>query len=373
MGYSESYRTGYETSGRGGQNPFKGALNEIIEARKRREAEDLKRQDEDRRLHDLFAELDKRSDLDIEKEYAKGEIEGNLKRKPLGNTPVASIPNTAMSLADGGVGDMQGNKIAEGVVQKAGLKSPRGVEYEQVDSPKRLLEHENLKYMQNINKSMNPDSGISGGDNLIYRRADTGEEVSKEIAEQEIAKGNKNYIVNKVSVSKSGIKETPVVTTQDRKFTAEQEENEKINQEKAKQVLDTANDTLKTIADVEEGINNFGPLGNVWSIPGTKRRTWESNVDKLLSVKILDTIKLMKDASKTGATGFGSLNIEELNVLKNASTALKKDLPKEDAQRYINDMKRAVSKIIARQSGESDGISIPSGQTSSGIKFTIEE
>lgn len=215
MGYSESYRTGYETSGRNGQNPFKGALNEITEARKRREAEDIKRQDEDRRLHDLFAELDKRSDLDIEKEYTKGEIEGNLKRKaPLANTPVSSIPNAAMSLADGGVGDMQGNKIAGGITQQAGLstlKSPRGVEYEVADSPKRQLEQENLKYMQNVNKSM----GTGDGADLVYRKADTGEEVSKEEAEAAIAKGDRNYIINQRVTTKAGVKESPLIKAPD--------------------------------------------------------------------------------------------------------------------------------------------------------------
>jgi hypothetical protein len=217
MGYSESYRTGYETSGRNGQNPFKGALNEITEARKRREAEDLKRQDEDRRLHDLFSELDKRSDLDMEKEYTKGEIEGNLKRRdPLAKTPVSSIPNAAMSLADGGVGDMQGNKIAEGVIQQAGLsqrtlRSPKGIEYEVADSPKRQLEQENLKYMQNVNKSM----GTGDGADLVYRKADTGEEVSKQEAESAIAKGDRNYIINQRVTTKAGVKESPLIKAPD--------------------------------------------------------------------------------------------------------------------------------------------------------------
>jgi hypothetical protein len=85
----------------------------------------------------------------------------------------------------------------------------------------------------------------------------------------------------------------------------------------------------------------------------------------------------MKEASKTGATGFGQLNVKELETLKNASTALKKDLPKEDAVRYINDMKSAVQKIIDNKEGGDEGLSFSSEEEASsanlkpGTKITI--
>ncbi len=134
------------------------------------------------------------------------------------------------------------------------------------------------------------------------------------------------------------------------KLDIENAEKEDLKKQKTQLVLDSAKDTLATITDVEKGIDNFGMFGNVPSIPGTSRKTWEANIDKLLSSKIINTITSMKDASKTGATGFGQLTEKELGVLQKASTALKKDLPKEDAQKYINDIKSAVKNIIEKKS-----------------------
>jgi len=62
--------------------------------------------------------------------------------------------------------------------------------------------------------------------------------------------------------------------------------------------------------------------------------------------KIVDLIAEMKNVSKTGATGFGSLNKEELKVLQDASTALELGTPKEEAKVYLDNMEAAARKII---------------------------
>ena len=59
----------------------------------------------------------------------------------------------------------------------------------------------------------------------------------------------------------------------------------------------------------------------------------------------------MKEASKTGATGFGQLSEKELKVLKEASTALKKIMNPKDAQRYLDKMEFMLQRIV---SGNSD-------------------
>lgn len=359
MGYSESYRTGYETSGRNGQNPFKGALNEITEARKRREAEDLKRQDEDRRLHDLFTELDKRSDLDIEKEYTKGEIEGTLKRKsPLANTPIG-----AMSLADGGIGDMQGNKISEGVTQQAGLstlKSPRGIEYEQVDSPERQLKQENLKYMQNVNKSM----GMGDGADLVYRKADTGEEVSKEEAEAAIAKGDRNYIINQRVTTKAGVKESPLIKAPD------------LTQDE-KQYTIAADRISKSLGNLTD---KFPKLYEKKGSPLWKSMQIQNVPFALIGDKDIQDLKSSLNMVKAdipflrGGKQLTDTEAKRIDILLNPM-GKSPDIYKRDVKQFQDEFMGGKALMVGGVSAMSRQAEqqASSGQTSSGIKFTIEE
>ena len=154
-------------------------------------------------------------------------------------------------------------------------------------------------------------------------------------------------------------------TVEDKKLAFEQEEKTKQNNVKTKIIRDNARDMLNTISEIEKRMGSFGLYGNFPSISGTARKNWESNVDKLLSQKILDVMTSMKEASKTGATGFGQLSNKELAVLIKASTALKKTLSPEDAKRYLDQMKEGFKKILSEDS-------VKTGQTSTGIKWSIE-
>lgn len=151
------------------------------------------------------------------------------------------------------------------------------------------------------------------------------------------------------------------------KLNIEQDEKKKAQEEKSQFVKESALDTLKTIGEVEKGIGHFGLTGQLPSIPGTERATWEANVNKLLSGKIINLMTQMKEASKTGATGFGQLSEKELKVLQEASTALKRGLSPEAAQAILNDMKIKIKKIAGEESAGGNA-----GVTSSGVKFTVE-
>lgn len=133
---------------------------------------------------------------------------------------------------------------------------------------------------------------------------------------------------------------------QSEKFDAQQQEKMRQQEQASQFVKDSAMDSLKTIQEVENGINNFGLFGGIPSIPGSERANWEANVNKLLSEKVIKLITDMKQASRTGATGFGQLNIKELGVLENASTALKKTTNPNDARKYLNDMKASLNKVL---------------------------
>lgn len=140
------------------------------------------------------------------------------------------------------------------------------------------------------------------------------------------------------------------VNVPEEKLKIEQEEKKKAQEEKAILVLDSAKDTLDTIGEVKKGINNFGLTGNLPSIPGTERVNWEANVNKLLSGKIIDVMTKMKEASKTGSTGFGQLSNKELEILKSASTALKRGMNAQEAQKYLDSMENAMQKVVAEKS-----------------------
>ena len=139
---------------------------------------------------------------------------------------------------------------------------------------------------------------------------------------------------------------------EDEKLVYKQAEDAKKQEQRSQFVKQTALDTLKTIEEIDRGIGNFGFFGGVPSIPGSDRFNWEQNVNRLLSGRILKVMTEMKEASKTGATGFGQLSNRELGVLENASTALKRGTSPKDAKRYLNDMKTMLNKVAQPEGTE---------------------
>ncbi len=141
-------------------------------------------------------------------------------------------------------------------------------------------------------------------------------------------------------------KQLPVLKPSEQKAQLDLQDRERQKGLQAEMVKASAQDTLSTIAEIEKGMGNFGLTGDLPSIPGTDRVNWQANVDKLLSKTVIDLMAQMKQASKTGATGFGALSQKELTVLQNASNVLKKGMKQKDAQRYLNDMKEIAQKIL---------------------------
>lgn len=140
---------------------------------------------------------------------------------------------------------------------------------------------------------------------------------------------------------------------QEQKFDAEQKLVEEQKVKQSQLVRDSAQETLNTIAEIEKGINHFGISGRIpagvtpWDYD---KVDWQANLDKLTSNLIVDLMAQMKQASKTGATGFGQLSNKELELLKSASTALKKGMREEDAQKYLNQIKEKALKVYGRES-----------------------
>ena len=156
------------------------------------------------------------------------------------------------------------------------------------------------------------------------------------------------------------------------------EQAEDAQKEREDILREESEDIAKTITAVKSGSKYFGFAGNLptAAVPSTlaegygPRREWEANVDKLLSGKVIEVMTNMKKASKTGATGFGQLSNKELALLKEASTALKKDLDPETALKYLNDMERINNKVLNKRGAdvnsfssveEAEAANLPSG------------
>lgn len=125
-------------------------------------------------------------------------------------------------------------------------------------------------------------------------------------------------------------------------------EEKQARENKTQFIKDTAQDTLNTIREVKAGINYFGATGpiptlNPW---GYDRKRWEVNINRLLSSKIIDLMTTMKEASKTGATGFGQLSEKEGQILREASTSLNKGLSPKDAKKYLDEMENSLKKVV---------------------------
>ena len=158
-----------------------------------------------------------------------------------------------------------------------------------------------------------------------------------------------------------------------KKFDASQVEKQEQAIKARDLVINSAKEALSTIGEIEKGIQYFGLTGGLPSIPGSERANWESNVNKLMAQQVLDVMSSLKNASKTGATGFGQLSEKELSLLKNAATALKRTLSSEDATRYLNQIKDSFSKVLQPQNDSlSQEAPLTSGQLSTGLKWSIE-
>jgi hypothetical protein len=177
-------------------------------------------------------------------------------------------------------------------------------------------------------------------EDIIYRDV-FGKEIPQSEAEADIAQGNTDYFISRKETTRSGIKEVPISKPAD----LDKAQAKKI---KSDFIIDQAKENLATIQEVKKGINYFGAYGMIPAIPSVQpeKYNWQVNIERLLAGKMIDLMTQMKEASKTGATGFGQLSEKEGQILREASTSLKKGLNPEDAMRYLDQMENALNKII---------------------------
>ena len=159
--------------------------------------------------------------------------------------------------------------------------------------------------------------------------------------------------------------------------------------EVTEKITSSAQDMLNTIKNVKEGARYFGPLGQLptqatpegmGAIIGInkegyeKRKKWENSVNRLLAQKGLDMMLELKNASKTGATGFGQLSEKEGQWLKDASTELTRDIGQERALEILNEMERLYTKILSGgvTPAQTENLPTNTGQQMSGGQVMVD-
>lgn len=140
----------------------------------------------------------------------------------------------------------------------------------------------------------------------------------------------------------------------------EVDKESKISAVKAEQqVKESAQSTLNTIDEIKKSIKYFGAASIIPALPGEyEKQNWQANVDKLQGRLVVNLMNDMKQASKTGATGFGQLSNRELGLLQGAATALRKGLAEEDALRYLKEIEDKAKKVLGKEVNNNDPLGI---------------
>lgn len=126
------------------------------------------------------------------------------------------------------------------------------------------------------------------------------------------------------------------------------------NRERVKTMTEETLNSLNELVDEKGGLksNVATAVGTSrWLdprnyIPGTEAKTGNRKLENFLSKQVLGIIGEMKSQSKTGATGFGALNMKELGVLEKAANSIDPDMPDEDIAKELGKIKERLIKIL---------------------------
>lgn len=120
-----------------------------------------------------------------------------------------------------------------------------------------------------------------------------------------------------------------------------------------------AQESLDSISELMDKNNQLTPeaaravgkssIGNF--IPTTLGYSGSAKIKKLASQRILEVIAEMKAQSKTGATGFGALNMKELGVLEKAASMLDTGL---DEDTFRDQLKKIKDRLLLTLQDEPD-------------------
>lgn len=138
---------------------------------------------------------------------------------------------------------------------------------------------------------------------------------------------------------------------------------EKANRRKA--IVENTNATLSLLDDLLDKNDQLTPeaaravgksaVGN-W-IPTSMGYSGSAKIDRLAGRQVLDLIEEMKSQSRTGATGFGQMNRDELRLLVNSASLLNnKFLDEETYRGALKDVRDRLKKVLMDGPNESSSV-----------------
>jgi hypothetical protein len=113
-------------------------------------------------------------------------------------------------------------------------------------------------------------------------------------------------------------------------------------------LLDPKTNKLTSIAQAAVGKSRMFGLQY---IPGFDAKAGDVTISRVKARLITDLIAEMKAQSRTGATGFGQLNMKELGVLDNAASKLDPTLPEAEFETELLRVREKLQKILQPATG----------------------
>jgi hypothetical protein len=145
--------------------------------------------------------------------------------------------------------------------------------------------------------------------------------------------------------------------------------------------IEAVNSVKSSIANVDKALNIYQSSPNLAGgfgsailgiVPNTEAKSLKNLNDAIKAAFSVTEIEKLKSQSKTGATGFGSLAVKELETIQNAATALDpsdKNYPqqlqiiKDSFQRWKDIMEGRTQRIENRMGGTSENTFPPKSQS----------
>ncbi len=126
--------------------------------------------------------------------------------------------------------------------------------------------------------------------------------------------------------------------------------NFKTNRKSANAMVQGFQDSLAALNRLNEGANAWttGYGAFLRYLPKTDAREWFANLEQVNAQTVLDTMKELKSMSQTGSTGFGAVNIKELEVMMNKWGVIDEFMDDEDIKDVIERRIEIMDKINKR-------------------------
>lgn len=120
-------------------------------------------------------------------------------------------------------------------------------------------------------------------------------------------------------------------------------------QDRTRETLNSLNELLDDKGKLRENAKSAVGASRMFGLqylPATETRAGDAAIKRLKSLLIVDLIGEMKAQSRTGATGFGQLNLRELAVLENAASKLDPALDEATFEAELNRIREKLQKVL---------------------------